>query len=106
MKIPASIHALIALVLFSSGVFGQVPITREGPGNSALNTDKKNSNAPIAGRNSFTEGQAKGAIEHAGYSDISELKKDDNGVWRGRASKKGVTYAVTVDYQGNVNAAY
>jgi hypothetical protein len=33
------------------------------------------------------------------------LKKDDNGVWRGKASKSGSVAAVSVDFQGNVNSA-
>jgi hypothetical protein len=31
------------------------------------------------------------------------LKKDSNGVWRGKASKGGATTSVSVDFQGNVN---
>lgn len=70
-----------------------------------MNSEQKNSNAPVAGRNSFTEGQAKSAIEKAGYSNVTELKKDDNGVWRGKASKGGSSSAISIDFQGNVNAA-
>ena len=66
---------------------------------------QNNSNAPVAGRNSFTEGQAKSKIEDAGYSNVTELKKDDDGVWRGKASKGGSATAVSVDFQGNVNTA-
>ena len=61
--------------------------------------------APEAGANSFTEGQAKSKIEDAGYTSVTELKKDDNGVWRGKASKGGSATAVSVDFQGNVNSA-
>ena len=42
-------------------------------------------NAPLPGANSFTEGQAKSRLEANGYSAITELKKDDQGVWRGTA---------------------
>ncbi len=63
------------------------------------------SNAPVAGRNSFTEGQAKSKIEDAGFTGVSELKKDDNGVWRGKANKGGTATSVSVDFQGNVNTA-
>ena len=66
---------------------------------------KKNSDRPVAGRNSFTEGQAKSKIEDAGYSNVSDLKKDDNGVWRGKASKGGSSTNVSIDFQGNVNSA-
>jgi hypothetical protein len=54
---------------------------------------------------SFTEGQAKSKIEDAGYTNVTELKKDDNGVWRGKASKGGSASAVSIDFQGNVNSA-
>ena len=76
------------------------------PNNNAVNSPgQNNSNAPVAGRNSFTEGQAKSKIEDAGYTNVTELKKDDNGVWRGKASKSGSATAVSVDFQGNVNTA-
>src|SRR3954468_13606358 len=84
----------------------QTPPAQSGPNNNAINSpSQNNSNAPVAGRNSFTEGQAKSKIEDAGYTNITELKKDDNGVWRGKASKSGSTAAVSVDFQGNVNTA-
>lgn len=96
----------VASVLAASSMaYAQAPAAKSGPGNNAVNSEQKNSNAPVAGRNSFTEGQAKSAIEKAGYTNVSDLKKDDNGVWRGKASKSGSASTVTVDFQGNVNAA-
>jgi Resolvase, N terminal domain len=68
----------------------QTPPAQQGPGNRAINTEGvNNSNASVAGANSFTESQAKSRIEAGGYSNVSELKKDDNGVWRGNAMKNG-----------------
>ena len=79
---------------------------RDQPGNSPINNpNEKNSNAPVVGANSFTEGQAKSRIEDAGYAGVTDLKKDDNGIWRGKASKGGATTDVSIDFQGNVNAA-
>ena len=52
----------------------------------------------MPGRNSFTEAQAKTKIEEAGYANVTELKKDDNGIWRGRASKGGASTQVSVDF--------
>jgi hypothetical protein len=72
------------------------------PAVAASNT--VNPGAPAAGANSFTEGQAKSRIEAAGYSDISGLMKDKDGVWRGKASKAGKPFTVSLDYQGNVVA--
>jgi len=60
--------------------------------------------APVAGANSFTESQAKSRIEAAGYSDVSGLAKDTNGVWRGKAAKAGKNVDVALDYQGNITA--
>src|ERR1700742_1644769 len=78
----------------------QNPPAQSGPNNNAVNSSgQNNSNAPVAGRNSFTEGQAKSKIEGAGYTNVSELKKDDNGVWRGKANKGGSSAAVSVDFQ-------
>jgi hypothetical protein len=78
------------------------PPAQNGPQNSAINSSTKAVEAPVQGRNSFTEGEAKSRIEKAGFSNISELKKDENGVWRGRASKDGRSVDVSLDYQGNV----
>lgn len=95
----------VVAVLASGAAFAQAPTAKDGPGNNPINSDQKNSDAPVAGRNSFTEGQAKSAIEKAGYSDVTDLKKDDNGVWRGKANKAGSASSISVDFQGNVNAA-
>ncbi len=58
--------------------------------------------APVAGANSFTESQAKARIEASGYTDVSALKKDDQSIWRGTATKGGKQVPVALDYQGNV----
>ena len=94
-------------LLAASAAWAQNPPAQSGPNNNAVNSSgQNNSNAPVAGRNSFTEGQAKSRIEDAGYKNVSELKKDDNGVWRGKASKdSGSPTDVSIDFQGNVNAA-
>ena len=36
-------------------------------------------NAPAAGANSFTESQAKDRIEKAGFTEVTSLRKDDQG---------------------------
>ncbi len=95
-----------AALLASTAALAQTPPAKSGPNNNAVNSSgQNNSNAPVAGRNSFTEGQAKSAIEKAGYTKVSDLKKDDNGVWRGKASKGGSSTNVSVDFQGNVIGA-
>ena len=58
--------------------------------------------APVAGANSFTEGQARSRIEDRGFAQVRDLKKDDQGIWRGMAMKDGKSVAVALDYQGNI----
>ena len=97
---------LTAAVLSASPSWAQNPPATDRPNNSAVNSPgQNNSNKPVAGANSFTEGQAKSKIEEAGYTNVTALKKDDNGVWRGKASKGGSMADVSVDFQGNVNSA-
>jgi putative membrane protein len=67
-------------------------------------TDTANPAAPVPGANSFTEDQAKSRIQDAGYSDVSKLTKDEQGIWRGQATKDGKNTTVALDYQGNVVA--
>ena len=92
-------------LIAAGAAFAQTtPPAKSGPNNNAVNSPgQNNSNAPVAGRNSFTEGQAKSKIEGAGYTKVSDLKKDNNGVWRGKASKGGASTSVSVDFEGNVN---
>jgi hypothetical protein len=81
---------------------GALPANK-GPSNPAIKTSEGNNpGAPVAGANSFTEGQAKARIESRGYSNVSALTKDDRGVWRGMAMKDGKPVQVALDYQGNV----
>jgi hypothetical protein len=70
----------------------------------AVNTPNSppNPGAPVAGANSFTEGQAKSRIESHGFSSVGQLKKDRDGVWRGTATQSGKSVKVGVDFQGNV----
>ncbi len=56
------------------------------------------------GANSFTEGQAKSRIESAGFTNVSDLNKDDQGIWRGKAMRGGKSVAVGFDYKGNIAA--
>jgi hypothetical protein len=102
-----TLPVLLSTALLSvSPAMAQNPPAQSGPNNSAVNSSgQNNSNAPVAGRNSFTEGQAKSRIEDAGYANVTALKKDDDGVWRAKASKGGSSTDVSVDFQGNVNSA-
>ena len=54
------------------------------------------------GANSFTEDQARARLEGAGLTNVTELKKDDDGIWRGKATRDGKSVTVAFDYKGNV----
>ena len=96
------------LVAVAFPAFAQQQPARQ-PANPDANTPAVNSpnsppnpGAPVAGANSFTEGQAKSRIEAKGFTNVSGLQKDDAGVWRGKASQDGKAMNVSVDFQGNV----
>lgn len=72
-----------------------------GDNNQAVATTTTNASQPARGSNSFTIGEAKSRIEKNGFTDVSDLKKDDNGVWRGSAKKDGTVTGVWLDYKGN-----
>ncbi len=71
----------------------------------ATTSNANDSVAPAKGSNSFTEGQAKDRIAQRGYANLADLKKDDDGVWRGTAQHGGKAVQVWLDYKGNVGEA-
>ncbi|MDB5363786.1 MAG: hypothetical protein JWO51_5083 [Rhodospirillales bacterium] len=98
--------AVIGLAIIGAGVAS----AQTTPNNSSTtppavthgNDDSRTAAAPVAGKNSFTEAQARERLEKHGYSAVSGLKKDDQSVWRGTATKDGKSVSVAVDYQGNI----
>jgi hypothetical protein len=92
----------LAACLMAGAAMGQTIGTTSKDSNVAVRTQEPSSAVPARGSNSFTEGQAKSRIEERGYRDVSDLKKDDDGVWRGRAQKDGNQVSVWVDYKGAV----
>ena len=60
--------------------------------------------APMAGANSFTENQAKDRIEKAGFTEVTGLRKDDQGIWRANAKQGDKQVNVSLDFRGNVVA--
>ena len=66
---------------------------------------KADAGAPLKGANSFTEGQAKDRALAHGVGNVSGLKKDDDGIWRGTAVDNGKQVQIAVDYKGNVVTA-
>lgn len=75
------------------------------PQNDAVNADgNATETTQTAGSNSFTEGQAKGHLENAGYTEVTGLAKTPDGMWTGSAKKGGKTMTVSVDFKGAISA--
>jgi hypothetical protein len=73
--------------------------------NPAVKSPNDMTGAALAkGHNSFTKGQAKGRIEKAGYTGVSGLALDGDGLWQAQAMKDGQAVHVALDYKGNIAA--
>ena len=92
---------LIATLIASTTSFGAMAQTSTMSPMPAPKADA-DKNAPLPGANSFTEGQAKSRLEANGYSNVSALKKDENGIWKGSATHSGAKVNVSVDYRGTL----
>ena len=84
---------------------GQSAVTR--PNTDAMpqggTTGSVNMNTRLEpGANSFTEAQARSRLEAQGFSNVTELRKDDQGIWRGKAQRDGKSVSVGIDYKGTV----
>ena len=75
------------------------------PAVTTSNANNKTAAAPVKGRNSFTMNEARRRIEKGGFTQVTGLKKDADGIWRGKGMKNGSSVDVYCDYQGNVGAA-
>ncbi|SEM97097.1 hypothetical protein SAMN05192583_1708 [Sphingomonas gellani] len=94
---------IIAAVLAVSATTGALAQAHAGSHNPAVKDPTVRTTAAAAkGRNSFTESQARGRIAKDGYSGVSKLTKNANGVWQGTAMKGGAKVNVSLDYKGNV----
>ena len=94
--------AALATLIAGSAFAAPAP-NDNAPSNPAVKTtDVNNPGAPASGENSFTMNQAKARIEARGYGNVSNLAKDDKGVWHAKAMKDGKSADVALDYQGNV----
>lgn len=86
-------------------VEGPAVSTAEAPMNPAVDTQETSDKTALTpGANSFTEGQAKDAIEKQGYVVSGPLMQDDQGIWKGQATRSGgEPVTVSVDYKGVVS---
>ena len=70
--------------------------------NPNANATRAGNAALEPGANSFTQGQARRRIEDRGYTNVDQLRKDQNSIWQAEATKDGRRVRVGVDFRGNV----
>ena len=99
---------ILTAILFSAVASAAMAQSTTAPAggdasNNAVSPSSDNNTArPAAGANSFTEDQVRSRIEAKGYTKVSGLAKDADGIWRGKGMKGDAARDVAVDYQGNV----
>jgi hypothetical protein len=95
---------LLSGMAFAQTSPGSGPAAASGNSNQTVATTSANAPIPAKGANSFTMGEAKSRLEKNGFSSVSDLTKDNDGVWRGKAQRDGSATSVWLDYKGNVGA--
>ena len=91
---------IAALALIVSAAAAQSQTAEPTPADPAANAMA----SPEPGANSFTESQARSRIEKNGYSNVANLVKDAEGIWRAKAMKDGKTVEVALDFKGVIVA--
>jgi len=105
------IIAPVVLALLASTGLTSAQSTTTGSSNPSVNASNTASSSHLVaetalekGSNSFTEGEARSRLESAGLSNVTDLKKDNSGIWRGKAMRKGASVSVGLDYKGSIAA--
>ncbi len=80
------------------------PNAPSGAPANAAHSDATTPGAPVPGANSFTEGEARSRMQDHGFAQVADLKLDNQGIWRAKATKDGKDVAVALDFKGNVIA--
>ena len=103
--VPIGIAASLFIAATAMAQITAPQADHNAPTNAAVkHSSVKKTRHPASGANSFTEAQAKKRISKAGYTNISDLKKDDAGLWKGSATNGGKSVNVALDYKGNVSS--
>ncbi|PWL16464.1 hypothetical protein DKP76_17510 [Falsochrobactrum shanghaiense] len=94
--------ASAVFVLFTSAAFAQTTPSDDAQTPAISTSGENNPQAPVPGENSFTEDQARERITDAGFTDVTNLQLDDEGIWNADAAQNGQPVKVLLDFQGNV----
>ncbi len=79
--------------------------TPEAPANAAVKSPDDATTAPLAkGHNSFTKSQALSRMQKAGYTQVTGLTLDADGLWQASAMRAGQPVKIALDYKGDVVA--
>ncbi|MGV2186571.1 PepSY domain-containing protein [Rhizobium rhizogenes] len=92
------------LLMAASAVLAQSETPSTSQDTPAIAPSTTNPGAPVQGKNSFTEDQVRSRLAAGGFGTITDLKLDDQGVWRASAVKDNKPVRVALDYQGNIVA--
>jgi len=68
----------------------------------ALNAETLSAAPPSTSVTQLTENEARSRIEEIGYTQVSDLRLGDGGLWQGSASRNGDPRPVRLDAQGNL----
>jgi len=82
---------------------GQTTATQPGTAMPTARPSGSATTGPVPGANSFTESQTRGRIEAAGYTQVANLRKQDDGIWRGDAMRGSTRVTVLMDFHGDVS---
>lgn len=97
--------AFAASLLAAAPAFAtDTPAKTDGDDVSAMPTPVEgvDTEAPLEGANSYTQGQVEEMLTENGFTDVQGLMKDDKGIWRGTAMHDGKKGDVAIDYRGNL----
>jgi hypothetical protein len=92
----ASLSAGAALAQFGEQEFTKPPAQTKPATPPTGTAANPNTTAPL------TEAQAKAHIEARGFTNVSELKKDVQGMWNATAMKDGKSVQLSLDARGLV----
>jgi len=105
----------LSAIALSAAIMGCAPalaVAQDQPGptpdpdamqNPAVKSPNKMTSGPLAaGHNSFTKSEARSRIEQAGYTNVTALKLDENGLWKAQATRDGQHIVVALDYKGDI----
>ena len=99
MRTPLFLAGLLALAALGSARAAEIdPHGARPDGGGAVGEPLE------AGANSFTEGQVKERFGRMGFGEVTDLRKDERGIWHGTAVHAGRSLTIGMDYKGNVAA--